>query len=258
MVQAPLDQLPAATVTQPKKRSYAIEQITGGVFRSRELDMRPSHRLPVAGDDQLVVQLQRSFLPTDGDLSDVFTAIEGEDELIVGVDRSDEKLIERHAVVTVRDNVIEGLPARASPVLRNSILSKAAEAIAAAAPKDRIVSQPAVMEAEGPSVYVPLPNPTLSRPALYEHDDLILDGAAHSAALERIIRNASERIIIHSTFVTDAGADAILPLLLQASAKGVLIDVLWARMISAPRPIRLGPLRSEWRLGSRTQGDLIL
>jgi cardiolipin synthase len=48
-------------------------------------------------------------------------------------------------------------------------------------------------------------------------------------ALERIIRNASERIIIHSTFVTDAGADAILPLLLQASAKGVLIDVLWGQ-----------------------------
>jgi cardiolipin synthase len=46
MVQAPLDQLPAATVTQPKKRSYAIEQITGGVFRSRELDVRPSYRLP--------------------------------------------------------------------------------------------------------------------------------------------------------------------------------------------------------------------
>jgi cardiolipin synthase len=45
-VQAPLDQLPAAAVMQPKKRSFAIEQVTGGVFRSRELDLRPRRALP--------------------------------------------------------------------------------------------------------------------------------------------------------------------------------------------------------------------
>jgi phosphatidylserine/phosphatidylglycerophosphate/cardiolipin synthase-like enzyme len=228
MVQAPLDQLPAATVTQPRKRSYAIEQITGGVFRSRELDMRPSHRIPVAADDQLVVQLQRSFLPADGDLSEVFTAIEGEDELIVGVDRSDEKLIERQAVVTVREGVIDGLPARASLALRNLILGKAAQAAAAASPKRERMGPPlAAAESEASPTYSP--EPTVSRPALYEHDDLIVDGAAHSTSLERTIRNASVRVIIHSTFVTDAGAQAILPLLLHASAKGVLIDVLWGQ-----------------------------
>jgi cardiolipin synthase A/B len=254
---APLDQLPAATVTLPKKRSYAIEQITGGVFRSRELDMRPSYRLPVAEDDQLVFQLQRPFLPTDGDLSDVFTAIEGEDELILGVDRSDEKLIERHAVVTVRDNVIEGLPARASPVLRNVILSKAVEAIAAAPPKDHAASQPAVVEIEAPSTYVS--DPTLSRQALYEHDDLILDGSAHSTALERIVRNASERVIIHSTFVTDAGAEAILPLLLQASAKGVLIDVLWGQddVGTATNSSQAAAQRMKARIADAGRSDLI-
>jgi cardiolipin synthase A/B len=132
LVQAPLDRLPAATVTQPKKRSFAIEQVTGGVFRSRELDLRQSFRLPSATEDQLVVQLPGSLVPSQGDLSEVFTAIEGEDELIVGIDRSAERLLERHAVVMVRNGVIEGLPGRASLGLRNLILAKADEAVAAA------------------------------------------------------------------------------------------------------------------------------
>lgn len=219
------DQLPAATRVEPGYRGFAIEQITGGVFRSRGLDLRPRNRLPVSNDDQIVVHLTASEAFEGGDLSEVFTAIEGEDELIVGVDRSSRKLVDRYAVVTVRENLIEGLPNRASTMLKALIQGKALEAIAAQSrEKGELVPKlPAVPKRAESSEYA------VSKPALYEHDDLIVDGNAHKDALERTIRKATERVIIHSTFVTDDGANRILPFLLQAATKGTAIDILWGQ-----------------------------
>jgi cardiolipin synthase len=228
LVKAPFDQLPAATVTEPKWHGFAIDQVTGGVFRSRELDIRPQSRLPVTTEDQIVIHLQSSPLHAAGDLSEVFTAIEGEDELIVGVARSPEKLIERYAVVTVRGDVVEGLPSRATPALRYLILSKAKEAAAIAAIAPGAVPVAEVATEREPAKVEP-DEAAISRNALYEHDDLIIDAEAHSAALDRAIRGASERLIIHSTFISDSRAQALLPALLQAAAKGVAIDILWGQ-----------------------------
>jgi cardiolipin synthase len=225
-VQAPLDQLPAATTIEPKWRGFAIEQVTGGVFRSRELDIRPQSKLPISTDDQLVGHVPGSPAHASGELSEVFTAIEGEDELIVGVDRSAEKLIERFAVVTVRGEVIDGLPSRASQALRFLVKAKAHEAAIAFEKTQANVNVPAVLVAPEP---VLSEKPWTSRHVLYDHDDLIVDGSAHSTALDRVIRNASERLIIHSTFITDERAQAILPALLQAAARGVAIDVFWGQ-----------------------------
>jgi phosphatidylserine/phosphatidylglycerophosphate/cardiolipin synthase-like enzyme len=69
----------------------------------------------------------------------------------------------------------------------------------------------------------------VSQNALYEHDDLIIDGPAHSAILEQVIRNASERLIIHSTFITDTRAQLLVPSLVQAAAKGVAVDIFWGQ-----------------------------
>jgi cardiolipin synthase len=228
-VKAPSEQLPAATVTEPKWRGFAIEQVTGGVFRSRELDIRPQSRLPMTTDDQIVVDLQGSAVRTEGELAEVFTAIEGEDELIVGVDRNPEKLIERFAVVTVREDKIEGLPSRATPALRFLIQAKAAETAAAVAKaRNGHAGDPIVTPAPQPIASDIVETPK-SRDALYDQDDLIIDGPAHSTVLDRTIRNAGERLIIHSTFITEARAQALLPALLHAAGKGVTIDILWGQ-----------------------------
>ena len=228
MEQASLDDLPTATVTEAKKRGFIIEQITGGVFRSRELDVRANHLLPIPSDVELVVQLPEATQPADAHPSEVFTAIEGEDELIVGVDPGDDRLGKSHAVVTVRDGVIEGLPARASPALRSLVLAEASKALEAAQAR-KAAKKPKSASASAEALAVAAPEPSPSRPALFDHDDLIVDGAAHRSALERTVRSAQERIIIHSTFVTDAAANAVLPLLQQAAARGVLIDLLWGQ-----------------------------
>src|SRR5436190_14570009 len=108
LTKAPLEQLPAATVIEPHWRSFAIERVTGGVFRARELDIRTWGRLPPDTDEQTLVQIPGS-ITAETDLSAVFTALEGEDEMIVGINKSVEKLVERYALVTVRDGKIEGL-----------------------------------------------------------------------------------------------------------------------------------------------------
>jgi len=227
-IQAPLDHLPAVTTIMPRWRGFAIEQVTGGVFRGRELDIRPYSRLPVTNDDQVVISIPSSSTVSTGDLGEVFTAIEDEDEVIVGVDRSSAKLSERWAVVSVRDGQIEGLPGRASPALRLLIAAKAmesAESLAKAKEKGNpvIVSVPATIT---PAREIPASS---SVQALYESGDLIVDGPEHKEAFDRTIRSAKERIIIHSTFITEARAMSILPALLHATEKGARVDILWGQ-----------------------------
>jgi cardiolipin synthase A/B len=219
------EQLPAATVEQLRWRSYHIEQITGGVFRKRELETRSIDHLPASSDSQIVTHLEGSFLPGQENLNDVFVAIEGEDEEIAGVERSGTKLTERHAVVSVRDGVIEGLPARASLALREIILDAAKKALASKAGKGSTSVQRAQAPAEPKASQAEAP---ASRLALYDPEDLIVDGEAHRKAIDRLIRTARERLIIHSTFVNDNG-DELLPALLHAAGNGVRIDLLWGQ-----------------------------
>jgi hypothetical protein len=168
-VHALYEQLPAATVEQQRWRSYHIEQITGGVFRRRELETRSLAHLPASSDSQIVTHLGGTFLPGQEHLNDVFVAIEGEDEEIVGVERSGTKLTERHAVVSVRDGLIEGLPARASPALREIILDAANKALASKAAKGISAVQQARTPAEPKASETEAP---VSRPALYDPEDL--------------------------------------------------------------------------------------
>lgn len=107
------EQLPSATVREPRWRGFAIEQVSGSVYRGRELDLYHRSQIPAHTDENPVVHLASSPAHSLEDMSDVFTTIEGEDEVIIGVDRGSEKLAERYALVTVRDGEIDGLPGRA-------------------------------------------------------------------------------------------------------------------------------------------------
>lgn len=217
------EQLPSATVTEPRWRAFAVEQVTGSVYRGRELELCHKTQLPSHTDESPVAHLEASSAHELEDMGDVFTAIEGEDELIVGVDRGSEKLAERYAVVTVRDGVIEGLPARAPALLRHQILHAAFKSLGSgpATGPDKTPS-PIVLK-EAPDEYPE------SVSAAYDPSDLIVDGDEHWRSFERTISAASERIVIHSTFISDERAAIVLPLLMRAAERGVKIDVLWGQ-----------------------------
>lgn len=225
-VHADYEQLPALTTMQKQKRSFHIEQVTGGVFRLRELETRPLASRPSSSDTQIVRHLPGTFSPGQEHLGNVFVAIEGEDEEIVGVDQAGERLVPRHAVVSVRDKVITGLPARASPALQTHILEAAEQALADKAAKLSGQKQTLRLPAQPKPVDVPA---RALQQALFDPADLILDGEAHRKALDAVIRAARERIIIHSTFVNEAAVDKLLPALLQAAAHGASIDVMFGQ-----------------------------
>lgn len=220
------DQLPAATVTEPRWRSFAIEPITGSVFRGRELELVHKNRVPSGTAELPVIHIKNSPEHSAGDLSEVFGAIEGEDELIVGVDRGVEKLAERYAIVTVRDGAIEGLPGRASPLLR-LLIGKAAES----ANKEIGRNEMTKAAIDGPTVLASAHEneaPPM-RDTLFEAADVVIDGQEHARAFERMITGATERLIIHSTFLGEERAQAVLPLLIKAAERGVRVDILWGQ-----------------------------
>lgn len=222
------EQLPAATVTEPRWRSFAIEPITGTVFRGRELDLVHKNRVPAGTVEQPVVHINNAAGYAVGDLSEVFGAIEGEDEFIVGVDRGVEKLAERYAIVAVRNGVIDGLPGRASPLLR-LLVEKAAgaietetgrnEAARAAIHGPTILTSASAREVEAPQM----------RDAAFDASDVVVDGAEHARAFDRMVTGATERLIIHSTFLSEERAQAVLPLLINAAQRGVRVDILWGQ-----------------------------
>lgn len=221
------EQLPAATVIEPRWRGFAIEPITGTVFRGREMDFVHKSRVPSGTAELPVIHINNAPGYAVGDLSEVFGAIEGEDELIVGVDRGVEKLAERYAIVNVRDGIIEGLPGRASPWLR-VLIGKAAEAGKEAGRDDAVraaIDGPTIL-ASASSAEVDVPQ---MRDAAFDASDVVIDGEEHARAFERMITGATERVIIHSTFLSEERAQAILPLLIKAAERGVRIDILWGQ-----------------------------
>ena len=219
-VEVGLRELRAPTSLLGRWMSFVVDQVAGSVFRGRgEIALRHQRNLAKGpGVDALVImdwseQHQREDLP------ELFAALEGDNETIVRVDPSYEKPVERYGLVTFTDGVLEGLPGRAKPELRAAILAKAVEAwrqvrgARAALPP---VTEPQMAAAQH----------TLA-PALFDQSDLIVDGADHRTVLERTLRQARNTVIIHSTFISEAGADSILPKLVDAASRGIKTHVLW-------------------------------
>ena len=211
-IQAKADELPAFPLVQHRWLGFNVDQVTGTVFRGREL--RLVHQNDLAPD---VIRLGASELHATGDMGDVFAALEGDDEVIVGVEASPERLLRRFALVSVRDSQkIEGLPSRAPQALQDCIRDASRAGGASVA---RPATSPAYTLNESSSA------PT---EGVFRQTDLIVDGASHRDFLSKTIRNARERMIIHSTFLNEH-AFAFLPDLLQAAGNGTRIDVFWGQ-----------------------------
>jgi hypothetical protein len=208
-IQAALEDLQAFPLVQHRWLGFTFDQVTGTVFRSREV--RPVHQNDLPAD---VVRLPESSLHATEDMGDVFAALEGPDEVIVGVQASPERLVRRYALVSVTAGKVDGLPSRAPQALHDRV-REAAQASAAQAP--RLAAAPGRAESSpGPSEGV------------FRQSDLIVGGQAHRDFLCRTIRSARERVLIHSTFINEH-ASAFLPDLLHAAGNGVRVDVFWGQ-----------------------------
>ena len=220
LVQADSAEMRAATVVQHRWMAFSVDRVAGSVFRGREVVVRSRGKIAVPEGEALVF-LEPSQRHSAGDMREIFAALENEDEVILGTESLPEPLFNGYAVIAVHDGVIDSLPGRARDGLKAAILAAAGAAGTARVPAAKGV----LPAAAGPA----LKPASRTVEALFDHDDLILDGAGHRDALEEFLGRARQEVLIHSTFVSPDGWNVTLPMLLGAAAKGVKVQVFWGQ-----------------------------
>lgn len=214
-------ELRSATTRDKRWMSFRCDQVYGGVLRGREPFIQRNLGTAPSPECKTRIFLERSLAYETEDMSAIFAALAGEDEVIVGIDPSSERPLAGHALIKVKDGEIEGLPTRASDELRDAIVRKAAEAL----PPDPNRPAPRV----GPTATPFAQNIKREVMGLFEQRDLILDGSEHRAAVDKVLATATDLIVIHSTFISPEGWRDLLPKLTSAAARGAQIHVLWGQ-----------------------------
>lgn len=216
------DELPSARKSMKRWIAFFVDQLTGSPFRSYELQAIPRHRLDERPDRSSILVLEPETELSQPDQSELLASLTDEDEEIIGVEPSSQRLVKYYALLTVKNGRVDGLPPRAGR-LANIILEAAerADRTKAEAPQAHV----------GPAFRVAAPEaiPVVSNCA-FSHEDLVLGGDAHRAALQSAIAKAHTRVFIHSTFISDDGLKFVLPLLKHAAAtRRVQTDILWGQ-----------------------------
>lgn len=212
LIQSKNDELQNYPVITNRWMSFCVDQVSGTVFRSKEVP--PVHPEDLKSD---VIRIPPSDLHAIEDFGDVFEALEGEDEVIVGVKPTVERLVRRYGVVTVHSNgLLEGLPSRATPELRGAILGAAQSKLTM-----RVAAQP--------RIFAPVHQSEQMIDASFDQSDLVIGGDEHRTLLSRTIRNARQRVVIHSTFLLRDNAEQFLNDMKHAASYGTRIDILWGQ-----------------------------
>jgi len=223
VIRAKEEELPSALRSMTRWMSFFVDRVTGTPFRGREFQAFPKAKLEERSKQEKIVWLAPDDDKQDIEPREFLTSLTEEDEQIIGIDPSHERLSELYALVTVRNGTIEGLPTRAPQALTQAILSAAnsVKPLAPTEPRNATASHVFKVTAEGRAPHIVS--------AVFSQDDMILGGEAHREALHESIRKAKTRLIIHSTFVAAERLNALLPLLRNAALRGVRIDLLWGQ-----------------------------
>lgn len=212
-----LDELPSAIDPINKWRSFYIDEETGAAFRIRDLTTSNRRNLPMTTDDQVVHEVKRRQVDSEN-LSEIFNALENQDEFIVGVFPSASRLTQTFGLVTYRDGIPEGIPSRA-PRSFIDFIEREYEEVR----RTEASIPPAVRQQPSAEVLV-----KENRTFLFDNSDLILDGPQNRDAFNKLLKNAERRILIHSGFVT-SNVEAVLPNLLAAAGRDVRIDLFYGQ-----------------------------
>ena len=212
-------ELKGLTTVRPRTMSFAFDRVTGQAFRGSEFSIRARHRIVKSADAEALVFLNPDARRDAEDLSQIYSALEGENEVIVGSDSSPHLPIEGFAVVRVMGGIIDDISTRAAAPLRQAVLNAAATA----SPSPARGGQPV----EASTVYkTDWTEPVVE--AAFDHSDLILGDRDHREVFLESLSRAREHIILHSTFISDRQETFLKPIL-AAAARNVRVDILWGQ-----------------------------
>jgi cardiolipin synthase len=121
------DQLPTAPRRLSRNMTFVIDQITGTLFRSRELPFVHEHVVDKRVEQgEAIVRIERPARQLIEEVRPLVDALFQADEKFVAMDPYGSRLAKRWALVPVRDGLPEGLSPRTPPKLVHEIKRAAA------------------------------------------------------------------------------------------------------------------------------------
>ncbi|MEQ8957714.1 MAG: phospholipase D-like domain-containing protein, partial [Coleofasciculus sp. C2-GNP5-27] len=152
----------------------------------------------------------------------VLSALLEEDETIVDIDPAGDRLVDRVALILVRNGIPESLP-KAATDLATVVVEAASSYRRPGTSTQKLIVEPSV-EPKQPDSGIPA-----TRKITFQSTDILLGGEAHKAALLNLLKKARERVIIHSTFISQLTLNEVLPTISDAARRGVRVDILWGQ-----------------------------
>lgn len=242
-------ELRGLTTVRPRTMSFSFDRVTGQAFRGGEFSIRARHRIVKSADADSLVFIAPDPRKDAEDLSQIYSALEGDNEVIVGSDSSPHLPIEGFAVVRVMGGLIDNLSSRADIPLRHAIL----KAAATTAPREAAVTvETEVAQLEATDWTEPVLD------TRFEQSDLILGGDDHKAEFHAVLSRAREHVVLHSTFIS-AHQDTFIQQLLATAARNVRVDILWGQSDDANETSssRLASIELRRAIHEAGRGDLI-
>ena len=215
------EELPHVSKPISRWMNFAIDKITGTLYRSRELPFFEKHVLEQRAQRERLVWMESREISVFDETAAILSTLFEDDEKFIGMEPSGDRLVDRYALVSVRNGTVEGLPSRAPRELEQLVLQAASDApampVGDRSPKFRPAPLPTFADSDPP--------PTME--VVFDSSDLILGGQDHEEALTTLLKKAKRRIVLHSTFIAEGRFIGVRPHLYDAAKRGVLIDILW-------------------------------
>ncbi|MBB3065774.1 phospholipase D-like domain-containing protein [Limibacillus halophilus] len=220
---ATYNELPNASRRLSRRMNFVIDQVTGTVYRSRELPFVHEHVLDERAKRERIVKLERAEREYLDEVKPLVEALFLDDEKFISVDPHGDRLSKRWSLVTVRDGEPDGLTTRAPASLIEIIKCAAKAAPNLPAKGDFAFFEP-------PQIAVPSASLLPGEHFIdFSARDIILGGSDHRAVFEAAVKKARHRILIHSTFISENRFNELLHLLKEAVNRGVKVDILWGQ-----------------------------
>lgn len=215
-------ELPPVTKIIPRHLSYAVELITGSVFRRSDLTLLNNEQWfrRTASIPALILAEPIEGKYVNVPLSTMADELLEDDEEIVRADPTDWRPSKLIALASVTGTAIEGLGGSISIGLRKAIEEATRRSARVtsynkpAAVQNSLVQQQETRQAHSIS---------------FQGEDLITGGQNHRSVLQQTIRKAKFRLVIHSTFMNSNAIEALWPDLLAAAKREVVVDILWGQ-----------------------------
>jgi phosphatidylserine/phosphatidylglycerophosphate/cardiolipin synthase-like enzyme len=221
LLAAVADELPSVTRRMKRGMTFIVEQISGGVFRSRELPYLHKNVVQERAAREPIIWMERPSRTYLDEIRPLVDALFQDDERFIAMDPAGDRLAERWSLVRVRDGEPDGLSPRASPTLITAIKEAAKKWTGGAPNPDLTYAPPSDIAA--PIRVLGTHNLSIMS------GDILVGGPDHRDVLESMLKKARHRVIIHSTFIAEQRFNDLLPLMLDAQKRGAVIDIMWGQ-----------------------------